>query len=74
LDFPKIGIQVYQVTNTMMANTTITHQWLQLIHTISIKEFGGVFLCVTKMVTSASWTDQFYFTQMKAVSLGLHIF
>lgn len=34
----------------------------------------GVFLHVTKLVPSASWTDQFYFTQMKAVSLGLHIF
>lgn len=24
--------------------------------------------------SSASWTDQFFFTQMKAVSLGLHVF
>lgn len=32
------------------------------------------FFPVTKIVTSALWTYQFYFTQMKAVSLGLHIF
>lgn len=32
------------------ASTTITHQWLQLTHTISIEEFEGVFLRVTKTV------------------------
>lgn len=39
-----------------------------------IQEFEGVFLHVIKVLPSASWTDQFYFTQIKAVSLDVHVF
>lgn len=39
-----------------------------------IKGFVGDFFYVTKIVPSALWTDQFYFTQMKAVNLGVSMF